>query len=93
MMSLLLKHEGYPPAVVVAVLLHGLLLWFIFDRSMESREFVKIDRPASIAASTVAANPQRLRRIEQLELQRQQRGSSHKKDSSVSSVRSRRDGK
>jgi colicin import membrane protein len=72
MMSLLLKHEGYPPAVVVAVLLHGLLLWFIFDRSMESREFVKIDRPASIAASTVAANPQRLRRIEQLELQRQQ---------------------
>lgn len=71
MMHWLLKHEGYPPSIVVAVLLHGLLLWFIFDRDSDVQNQVRIEQP-TIMATTVQENPQRLRRVEKLELQRQQ---------------------
>lgn len=71
MMHWLLKNEGYPPSVVAALLLHGILLWIIFDRSEDRQNQVRIERPAIVAA-TVQANPQRTRRVEQLELQRQQ---------------------
>lgn len=72
MMHWLLKNEGYPPAIAAAVLLHGLLLWFIFDRSSDPREMVEI-KPPSIVASTVKVNPQRERRNEQVQEERKKR--------------------
>ena len=71
MMYWLLKNEGYPPSVVAALLLHGILVWIIFDRNEDRQNQVRIERPA-IVATTVQANPQRMRRVEQMELQRQQ---------------------
>ena len=69
-MALLLKHEGYPPAVVVATLIHGFLLFFLFHNPVMSNELVNIDEPIYINATTAEQNPQRLRRIQELELQR-----------------------
>ncbi|MES2603339.1 MAG: cell envelope integrity protein TolA [Pseudomonadota bacterium] len=71
MMHWLLKHEGYPPSVLAALFLHGLLLWFIFDRDIDPKEMIEIKQP-TIVASTVSENPQRTRRVETLELQRKQ---------------------
>mgnify|MGYP000983231268 CR=1 FL=1 len=69
-MALLLKHEGYPPAVVVATLIHGFLLFILFHNPVMSNELVNIDEPIYINATTAEQNPQRLRRIQELELQR-----------------------
>jgi len=71
-MALLLKHEGYPPAVLVATLIHGLLLYIIFDNPVMSNELVNLDEPIYINATTAEQNPQRLRRIQDLELLRAQ---------------------
>lgn len=71
MMNLLLKYEGYPPAVVAALCLHALLLWIIFEKEFEPSDLVQIDQPMYVAASSVKQNPQQLRRIEQLQQQRQ----------------------
>jgi colicin import membrane protein len=72
MLPWLLKHEGYPPAVVVAVLLHAFLLYLIFEREMNPDDFIRIEPPAMVIATTVQENPQRLKRLENLESQRQQ---------------------
>lgn len=64
-MSLLLMKEGYPPAVVVAVLLHGALLFFLLDRELAPRDSVDLEQPAYVSAMTIDQNPQRMRRIEQ----------------------------
>tara|TARA_R110000772_G_scaffold175160_3_gene287016 strand:+ start:88 stop:921 length:834 start_codon:yes stop_codon:yes gene_type:complete len=69
-MVLLLKHEGYPPAVLGAALIHGLLLYIILDNPVMSRDLVNLEEPVYISATTTEANPQRLRRIQELELQR-----------------------
>ena len=69
-MALLLKHEGYPPAVVAATFLHGLLIFYIFYNPVMSRELVDLDEPIYINATTTEQNPQRLRRIQEFELQR-----------------------
>lgn len=69
-MALLLKHEGYPPAVVVATLIHGFLLFILFHNPVMSNELVNLDEPIYINATTAEQNPQRLRRIQELELQR-----------------------
>lgn len=69
-MALLLKHEGYPPAVLGAALIHGLLLYIILDNPVMSRDLVNLEEPVYISATTAEQNPQRLRRIEELELQR-----------------------
>lgn len=39
-MSLLLVKDGYPPAVLVALLLHGGLLYFLLDRDLAPRDTV-----------------------------------------------------
>lgn len=70
MMPWLLKNEGYPPAVVIAVLLHAILLYVIFEREMSPAEFVQIQAP-TIVATTIQENPQRLRRLENEQAQRQ----------------------
>jgi colicin import membrane protein len=69
-MTLLLKAEGYPPAVIASVLMHACLLLFIFGRSVESADFIAIEDPVIMTASAVDINPQRLRRLERLDLER-----------------------
>ena len=69
-MTLLLKAEGYPPAVIASALMHACLLLFIFGRSVESVDFIAIEDPVIMTASAVDINPQRLRRLERLELER-----------------------
>ncbi len=71
-MSLLLKHEGYPPAVIAAIFLHALLLYVVLGNSINRNDLVDIDKPIYVNATTVEQNPQRLRRIQELELQRTQ---------------------
>lgn len=69
LMAWLLKYDGYPPGVVLAVLLHGFLLWVLLPSEFQPVEQVQI-RPQSIAARMAPDNPQRLRRLEQLDQQR-----------------------
>ena len=69
-MAILLKAEGYPPAVIASVLMHACLLVFIFGRSVEPSDFVAIEDPVIMTASAIDINPQRLRRLERLELER-----------------------
>jgi colicin import membrane protein len=79
MMHWLLKNEGYPPAIAVAVLLHGILLWFIVDRANHPTEMVEI-KPPSIVAKTVQQNPQRMRRAEQIETERKKQQQQQARD-------------
>lgn len=69
-MALLLKYEGYPPAVVAATLIHGLLIFIIFYNPVMRNDLVNLDEPVYINATTAEQNPQRLRRLQELELQR-----------------------
>lgn len=69
LLHFLLKHEGYPPAVVLAVLLHAALIWFLLDRGFEPQEMIVV-QPMQISAATAKENPQRLRRINQVQQQR-----------------------
>jgi colicin import membrane protein len=71
LISWLLKFEGYPPGVVVALLVHGILLYVILPNKFDPADMVTI-QPASYAvASTVKQSPQQLRRIQRLTSQRQ----------------------
>ena len=69
-MSLLLMGQGYPPGVLVAVVLHGLLLYLLLDKELGPRDTVDLQKPTHINAMTIQENPQRLRRLDQ-EQQRQ----------------------
>ena len=69
-MALLLKYEGYPPAVIASLFMHLVLLLFIFGREVDRVDFVTIEDPVIVAASAIEVNPQRLRRLERLELER-----------------------
>ena len=69
-MALLLKYEGYPPAVVATTLIHGLLIYIIFYNPVMRNDLVNLDEPVYINATTAEQNPQRLRRLQELELQR-----------------------
>ena len=64
-MSLLLVKDGYPPAVLVALLLHGGLLYFLLDRDLAPRDSVDLEQTMFVSAMTIDQNPQRLRRIQQ----------------------------
>jgi colicin import membrane protein len=61
----LLKYEGYPPGVVVALLLHGILMWILLPSEFEAANQVRIEPASYVVASAVAQSPQKLRRIEQ----------------------------
>jgi len=65
----LLKFEGYPPAVLLALLLHAGLIWFMLDREFEPQQIITV-KPMQISAATAKENPQKLRRIEQVQQQR-----------------------
>jgi colicin import membrane protein len=69
-MALLLKFEGYPPAVIASVAMHACLFLFILSKSVDSSDYVTIEDPVIITASAIDVNPQRLRRLERLEQER-----------------------
>jgi colicin import membrane protein len=66
-MAILLKFEGYPPALIISVALHACLLVFIFGRSVTPSDYVTIEDPVVVATTAVDVNPQRLRRIERIQ--------------------------
>ena len=66
-LAILLKFEGYPPAVAASVILHALLLVFVLGRAVKPSDYVTIEDPVIITATAVDVNPQRLRRLERLE--------------------------
>lgn len=65
----LLKFEGYPPAVLLAVLLHAGVAWFMLERDFDRQEVIKV-QPMQISAATAKENPQKLRRLQQVQQQR-----------------------
>lgn len=69
-MALLLKFEGYPPAVIASVAMHACLFLFILGKSVDSSDYVTVEDPVIITASAIDVNPQRLRRLERLEQER-----------------------
>ncbi len=71
-MQWLMKNEGYPPAVIVSVLLHGLLLLLIVFWDRDHKELLRIEQPATIVATAVKDNPQRVRQQETKRKQQQQ---------------------
>ncbi len=66
-LAILLKFEGYPPAVFLSVILHALLIYFILGRSVTPSDYITIEDPMIVTATAVDVNPQRLRRLERLE--------------------------
>lgn len=68
--SWLLKYDGYPPGVVVALLLHGLLLYIFLPKDFDPANQVRIEPASYVVASAVTQSPQR-RRTQQLNTQRQ----------------------
>lgn len=66
-MAILLKFEGYPPAVIISVFLHLCLLVFIFGRNVRPSDYVTIEDPVIVTATAVDVNPQRLRRLERIQ--------------------------
>ena len=69
-MALLLKFEGYPPAVIASVAMHACFFLFILGKSVDSSDYVTVEDPVIITASAIDVNPQRLRRLERLEQER-----------------------
>jgi colicin import membrane protein len=94
----LLKYDGYPPGVVVALLLHGLLMYIFLPKEFDPADQVRIE-PASFAvASATQQSPQRLRRLQQqtqrqaaeAEKERQrQRDDQRKRDEAAAAERQR----
>lgn len=70
-MAVLLMWEAYPPAILAAVGFHAALLYFIIGNGVLAESYVNLDQPAYTPASLVDVNPQKLRKLEQLELKRQ----------------------
>lgn len=68
--SWLLKYDGYPPGVVVALLLHGILMYIFLPKEFDPANQVNIEPASFVVASAVTQSPQKLRRIEQLNTQR-----------------------
>ncbi len=66
----LLKYDGYPPGVVVALLLHGILIYIFMPKQFDPADQVRIE-PASIVVASAQQSPQRMRRLQQ-QTQRQQ---------------------
>ena len=71
LLGLLLRKAGYPPAVLVTLLLHGTLIFFLLDRDFSRVEIVNVERPQYINATVIQENPQQLRRLDELTRQTQ----------------------
>ena len=70
MMPWLLKYEGYPSGVIVAVLLHALLIYIVMPNKFNPENLVKIEQPSYVSATITTDNPQKTRQLQ--ELQRRQ---------------------
>jgi colicin import membrane protein len=71
-MRWLLKYEGYPSGVIVAILLHALLIYIVLPKKFNPADMVKIEQPSYVVASVSKDNPQRVHQLRELERQRQQ---------------------
>lgn len=85
----LLKYDGYPPGVVVALLLHGLLMWIFLPKEFDATNQVRIEPASYVVASAVAQSPQKLRRIEQLNTQRRNEEASRERQRQAEAARQR----
>jgi colicin import membrane protein len=72
MLPFLLKHQGYPPAVMLAVFMHASLFWFMVERDFAPDNTLKIET-VSMPVATVKDNPQKLRRLENITRQNEAR--------------------
>jgi colicin import membrane protein len=72
MMQWLLKYEGYPAGVVVAILLHAVLIYIVMPKKFSPENLVRIEQPSYVSATVAKENPQRVRQLQELERQRQQ---------------------
>jgi colicin import membrane protein len=70
LIPMLLKFDGYPPGVLVALLLHGILIYIFMPKEFEPADRVTIQPMAFVVASAVKQSPQQARRIQQLSAQR-----------------------
>lgn len=70
LISWLLKYDGYPPGVVAALLLHGILMYIFLPKEFEPAEQVSIEPASFVVASAARQSPQKLRRLEQQTQQR-----------------------
>jgi colicin import membrane protein len=70
LIPMLLKFDGYPPGVVVALLLHGILMYIFMPKEFDPADQIKIQPIAYVVASAVKQSPQQMRRLNQLETQR-----------------------
>lgn len=93
----LLKYDGYPPGVVVALLLHGILMYIFLPKQFDPAEQVRIE-PASFQVASATQSPQRLRRLQQTqqqaaaaerERQQRQRDEQRKRDEAAAAERQR----
>lgn len=62
-MSLFLKAQGYPPAVVFSVVLHVAVIYMMLDHDFAPRDMVDLDKPIYVSAVAVNENPQRKMRV------------------------------
>lgn len=75
----LLKYDGYPPGVVVALLVHGILLYIFMPKQWDPADQVTI-QPAAIVAAAVTSSPQQLRRIERRQQAAQQQENARREE-------------
>jgi len=90
-MALLLKFEGYPPAVIASLFLHGCLLLFILGKSVDASDFVSIEDPVIVTATAIDVNPQRLRRIERIEREQAQAAAVRRREEAALKERQERE--
>jgi len=90
-MALLLKFEGYPPAVIASLFLHGCLLLFILGKSVDASDFVSIEDPVIVTATAIDVNPQRLRRIERIEREQAQAAAARRREEAALKERQERE--
>jgi len=90
-MALLLKFEGYPPAVIASLFLHGCLLLFILGKSVDASDFVSIEDPVIVTATAIDVNPQRLRRIERIEREQAQAAAVRRREQAALKERQERE--
>jgi colicin import membrane protein len=72
MLRWLLKYEGYPPGVVFAVLLHGILIAFLIGRQFDAKDLVPAEKPVFITATLIQDNPQQQRTEQRRKAEQQQ---------------------
>lgn len=70
LIPMLLKFDGYPPGVLVALLLHGILIYIFMPKEFDPAERVTIQPMSYVVASAVKQSPREARRIQQLSAQR-----------------------